>query len=214
MANAPLLAMVVGSLLVGPLLSWAWPAGRAWRAFLDGLSLALVGGLCLLHLAPHALAEGGLPALAAGAVGFLGPALAHRSPGPGRGAWLALGAVAVLVEGWVRDVPDLEAAGLPVYASGRRVSGPDGHAQVRAVNGPVTIGGVVVLGGDVVVADPTGCVCLAADSADEVLDAARRYAQAEEQVVRALREGELLSSAYRHKKSVVDQLRQEVGAKG
>lgn len=140
MAEASLLAMVVGSLLVGPLLSWAWPAGRAWRAFLDGLSLALVGGLCLLHLAPHALAEGGLAALAAGTVGFLGPALAHRSPGPGRGAWLLLGAVAVLFHSAIDGaVLGVSGSALALAVAGHQV--PVGMG-IWALAGRVRIGGL------------------------------------------------------------------------
>ncbi len=92
-----LLALALASLAVGPALAWAWPGGRAWRAFLDGLSLVLVGGLCLLHLAPHAVAEGGLFAVAAGALGFLGPALLHRATGHGPRVWAALGSAAVLL---------------------------------------------------------------------------------------------------------------------
>ncbi len=91
----PLLLLVTGSLVVGPALAWVWPSGKAWRALLDGLSLSLVGGLCLLHLAPHAVLEGGLWSLAAGAIGLVGPALAHRTPG--RRVWLVVAALAVLV---------------------------------------------------------------------------------------------------------------------
>jgi uncharacterized membrane protein YraQ (UPF0718 family) len=97
MSGAGVLAIAVLSLAVGPLLAWAWPAGRAWRGFLDGLSLTLVGGLCLLHLAPNAVAEAGLVAIAAGFVGFLGPALLHRTTSGGATVWALFGAGALLV---------------------------------------------------------------------------------------------------------------------
>jgi uncharacterized membrane protein YraQ (UPF0718 family) len=108
--DGQLLAVAVSSLAVGPALAWIWPAGRAWRAFLDGLSLTLVGGLCLLHLAPHAVAEGGLPALALGAVGFLGPALLHRSTGRGARFWVVASALTILVHS-VIDGATLAVAG-------------------------------------------------------------------------------------------------------
>ena len=88
-AMLPLIAAGVG-LLVGPILSSLSPGSQAWRQAVDGLSLALVGGLCLLHLAPHALEHGGLLALGAGAIGALLPVLAHRA-GHGRDrAWHAI----------------------------------------------------------------------------------------------------------------------------
>jgi hypothetical protein len=42
---------------------------------------------------------------------------------------------------------------------------------------------------------------------DDVLDAARRYAAAEDLVVAAISSGEPLARAYHHKKSIVDELR-------
>ena len=47
----------------------------------------------------------------------------------------------------------------------------------------------------------------AAAMVDDVLDAARRYADAEDLVVQAMRWGETLATAYLHKKSIVDELR-------
>lgn len=96
-----LVALAVLSLAVGPALSWAWPARQGWRSFLDGLSLTLVGGLCLLHLAPHAITEGGLLAMAAGTAGFLGPALVHRVHRGGAWIWVTLGAAAVAVHSFL-----------------------------------------------------------------------------------------------------------------
>ncbi|MBX2802508.1 MAG: permease [Myxococcales bacterium] len=83
-----LLAALV-ALFVGPALLHLGRGSATWRAGIDGLALALVGGLCLLHVGPHALAHGGLAALGALVVGAVLPGLLRRV------SW-TWGAVAVL----------------------------------------------------------------------------------------------------------------------
>ncbi|MEX0846793.1 MAG: RraA family protein [Ilumatobacteraceae bacterium] len=117
------------------------------------------------------------------------------------------GVAGVLVHGWVRDRPDLERLGVPVYASGEQVAGPNGWAQVRGVEIDVRVADTAVASTDHIVADITGVVRVRDGHLDEVLDAARRYAAGEALVAEALAAGEPLSSAYRHKKAVVDELR-------
>lgn len=116
------------------------------------------------------------------------------------------GAVGVLVDGWVRDRSDMRAIGMPVLAAGERVVGPYGTAHLVGVDTTVDVDGVAVASGDVIVIDESGCVRVPADVAPQVLDAASRYAAAEALVAAALAEGELLTSAYRHKKAVVAEL--------
>jgi 4-hydroxy-4-methyl-2-oxoglutarate aldolase len=137
---------------------------------------------------------------------------AEEAPGAVWGELLSMaakqqGAQAALVEGWVRDRSEVEAIGLPMYASGERIAGPGGRAHIVAVGGQVNIGGVAVASDDVVVLDAAGCVRIAGERVHEVLDAARRYAAAEQQVAAALAAGEPLTRAYAHKKSMVDELR-------
>ena len=140
--------------------------------------------------------------------------LAGARPLPGAvfGELLALsaqqrGALGVLVDGGVRDVATLSHIGLPVYSVDRRVAGPGPRAHVTAIDQAVTVGAVRVGVDDVVVADEGGCVRIAAADVDRVIAAASRYAAGEDLVAEALRQGELLSTAYRHKKSIVDELR-------
>lgn len=117
------------------------------------------------------------------------------------------GAVAALVHGAVRDLPDMQRIGLPVYAAEQRVVGPNGRAHVVAVHEPVEIAGTVVEAGDTIVVDASGCVRVAAAEADDVLEAALTYATAESKVVSALEGGAALASAYLHKRSIVTELR-------
>ena len=56
------LLAAVGALLLGPLFLAAAGASNPLRGGLDGFALTVVTGLCLLHLGPHAIEEGGWPA--------------------------------------------------------------------------------------------------------------------------------------------------------
>ena len=122
------------------------------------------------------------------------------------GAASQQGAVGVLVDGWVRDRDDMTAIGLPVLAAGERVVGPNGSAHLLSVGEVVAVDGVCVATGDVIVIDPSGCVRIPADRADDVLDAAARYAAAEVLVAEALAAGEPLAAAYRHKRAMLAEL--------
>ena len=117
------------------------------------------------------------------------------------------GAAAVLVHGAVRDRSAMRVIGLPVYAAGERTVGPNGTAHVVAIGEPVSIDGVTVAAGDAIVADAGGCARVPAAWSSVAMDAARRYADAEERVRAALVAGEPLTSAYRYKSEVVAQLR-------
>src|SRR3954452_15733738 len=64
----------------------------------------------------------------------------------------ARGAAGVLVDAAVRDVEELAALGLPVWARWVRVRGAD-KAQVGALDVPVEVGGARIRPGDVVVLD-------------------------------------------------------------
>ena len=137
---------------------------------------------------------------------------AHAVPGAVWGEILATaakqaGAAVTVLEGWARDVPALASIGLPLYASGLRVNGPNGVAQLTHIGGDVCVAGVSVNDGDFIVADEGGCVRVPQRHFEAIVDAANRYAEGETAVLAALAGGERLATAYRHKKSVVDELR-------
>lgn len=137
---------------------------------------------------------------------------AHTVPGAVWGEILSMaaasmGAEAVLVDGAVRDVDDMTAIGVPVYAAARQLVGPAGRAHVAAIDTEVTVASVAVRAGDMIVTDASGCVRVPCALETEVLDAAIRYAAGEARVVAALASGEPLTSAYLHKAQVVKELR-------
>jgi RraA family protein len=85
------------------------------------------------------------------------------------------GIAGFVIDGLVRDLPDIVPLDLPVFARGTTTLGPL-HRGPGEVNFPVCCGGVVVNPGDVVVADSAGIVIVPSDYAFELilrLDAAR-----------------------------------------
>jgi 4-hydroxy-4-methyl-2-oxoglutarate aldolase len=82
------------------------------------------------------------------------------------------GVAALLVDGAVRDVEELRALGLPIWARYVRAQGAT-KEHVGELDVPVTVGGARVERGDVVVLDADGAVVVEAGRIDDVLAAAR-----------------------------------------
>ncbi|MFC4530759.1 hypothetical protein [Sphaerisporangium dianthi] len=119
-------------------------------------------------------------------------------------AALARGARGLLVEGGVRDVNAHRDLGLPVWALYEATAGPGFDVHVAALGGPVKIGDVTVDESTTIVMDGAGVIAL--PSTDVFADS-YMYADAEENVVAALREGATLAEADRYKEDMVAKLR-------
>jgi regulator of RNase E activity RraA len=89
------------------------------------------------------------------------------------------GEAGAVVDGAVRDIDHSRSIGYPVWSSG--VSPVTGKWRLRtvAVNRPVTIAGVAVRPGDLVVADECGVCFVPHARAAEVLEKARQIEQSE-----------------------------------
>ncbi len=94
----------------------------------------------------------------------------------------ARGVAGLVVDGGVRDVQELRALGLPIWARAISAAGTT-KGGPGWVNTPVVAAGATVRPGDLVVADDDGVVVVPAGAASDVLAKAR---------ARADREGELL----------------------
>ncbi len=81
-------------------------------------------------------------------------------------------AAAILVDGAVRDVDQLRALGLPIWARWIRARGTT-KTTVGTINEPVIIGGATIAPGDIVVLDADGAVVVEAARASAVLEAAQ-----------------------------------------
>jgi regulator of RNase E activity RraA len=73
-------------------------------------------------------------------------------------AWFKLGATGVVTDAGARDTDEVGLEGVPLYLSKKGRGIRPGRNEIESVNRPVTIGGVLVCPGDVVVADGDGVV--------------------------------------------------------
>jgi len=88
----------------------------------------------------------------------------------------------VVVDGAWRDRAEITKARFPVYCRAWQPGGP--HKDVPgSVNVPVTVGGVVVHPGDIIVGDDDGLVVVPRDSADEVIARAQEIRAHEDEVM-------------------------------
>lgn len=76
------------------------------------------------------------------------------------------GVIAVVTDGLVRDVAGIRDVGIPVYACGVSPNSPFKNGP-GGVGVPITIGGVVVAAGDLVVGDADGVVVVPSGRIDE-----------------------------------------------
>ena len=95
---------------------------------------------------------------------------------------MSKGAEGVVVDGAWRDRAEITKARFPVYCRAWQPGGP--HKDVPgSVNVPVTVGGVVVHPGDIMVGDDDGLVVVPRDSADEVIARAQEIRAHEDEVM-------------------------------
>jgi 4-hydroxy-4-methyl-2-oxoglutarate aldolase len=100
------------------------------------------------------------------------------------------GAAAVLVDAAVRDSEELAALGLPVWARWIRSRGAT-KELVGELDVPVAVGGAELRPGDLVVLDADGATVVAAERAEEVLEASLAREGKEAAKRERLRAGEL-----------------------
>lgn len=110
------------------------------------------------------------------------------------------GAVGVVTDGNVRDTDKIEAVGFPAFSLSRRPIDFRGRMRVVATHQSVTLFGVQIAQGDLVMADDDGVVVIPQSHEDEVLALARTRASSESTVLAELLAGETLSTVWaRHK---------------
>jgi regulator of RNase E activity RraA len=89
-------------------------------------------------------------------------------------AMLARNFSGAVIDGGVRDLPQLKKIGFPVYALGPVPSTSVGHYRFGGMNVPVVCDGVPVAPGDIIVADQDGVVVVPRARAAEVLVLAQK----------------------------------------
>lgn len=95
-----------------------------------------------------------------------------------------------VIDGSIRDtaVFDREDFDLPVYARGVTHRGPykEGPGEI---NVPVSIGGMIVNPGDIIIGDEDGVVAVPLDSAEHILQMVKKQEENEETIMKSITDG-------------------------
>jgi 4-hydroxy-4-methyl-2-oxoglutarate aldolase len=102
----------------------------------------------------------------------------------------ARGVAGVLVDGAVRDLDELAAIGLPIWARWVRARGA-AKGEVGKLDVPVVVGGIEIRPGDLVVMDCDGALALPSERAAEVLAPALERAERERALRKRYASGDL-----------------------
>lgn len=96
-------------------------------------------------------------------------------------AWVSKGARGIISNGGIRDTDEIIKQKIPVYLDhmqrGRGIR--PGRNEIESVNKPVTIGGVLIKAGDIIVADGDGVVVVPREHAKKVAEYAREILEAD-----------------------------------
>lgn len=103
----------------------------------------------------------------------------------------------LVIDGCVRDAQDLALVGFPVFSRGLCIRGTGKDRDARGALGePVTIGGVTVARGDLIVGDADGVIAIRHDRIAATLDRAAGRAAKETAIVERLKAGETTLAIY------------------
>ncbi len=99
------------------------------------------------------------------------------------------GIAGLLVDGGVRDWEEQQEFGFPLFS--RHVVPTSGKTRIKveAIGEPITIEGVLIRPGDLIVADGTGVAVIPIERAEEMLEMTRRYAADDDQAMKELAAG-------------------------
>ncbi|QQK45768.1 Ribonuclease E inhibitor RraA/Dimethylmenaquinone methyltransferase [Penicillium digitatum] len=110
----------------------------------------------------------------------------------------ALGIKATVVGGRVRDLKELQATGLPIWARATSTVGSNAEAKAGARDVPVSIGGVPVSPGDIIFCDPLeGVVAIPRELLDQVLELMPKLTRMDEQAKEAVALGMSVTDAFK-----------------
>jgi len=108
---------------------------------------------------------------------------------------VALGIAAVVIDGAVRDCEAIRELGFPMYAAGLNPNGPTKFVPGR-LNHPISIGGVTVNPGDLVVGDADGVTVIERDKAEAMLPLAAEKVAMETKRIADIRSRKALRPAW------------------
>jgi len=108
---------------------------------------------------------------------------------------VALGVAAVVIDGAVRDCEAIRELGFPMYAAGMNPNGPTKFVPGR-LNHRISLGGVSVDPGDLVVGDADGVTVIERDKAAAMLPLAAEKVEMETKRIAAIKSRESLRPAW------------------
>lgn len=103
------------------------------------------------------------------------------------------GLAGIVTNGAVRDLDEMRAIGLPVYAMAISVRGTAKHGQ-GIMSVPVSVGGAVVRPGDIIIGDADGIVVIPVEREQELLTKAAEQKAKEDDKAARIEKGESLAS--------------------
>jgi regulator of RNase E activity RraA len=110
-------------------------------------------------------------------------------------ACVKLGIAGVVIDAAVRDSEELLEMGYPVYSVGTNPNGPTKFVPGR-INHPVSVGGVTVNPGDLVIGDGDGVTIVERDKAPFLLELAAKKVADEQSRIAAIKQGKDLKPAW------------------
>lgn len=162
------------------------PLRAGWRVFARALTVSVPPGDNLaIHAALSVAREGDV--LVVGGEGYLDRALMG---GIMCGQAAALKMAGIVIDGAVRDVAELQAGVLPVFAAGISPAGPTKHGD-GSVFRSVVCGGVTVNPGDWIFGDEDGVVSFSEDERTTLVRAAAQKLEVEHARMAAIKQGDL-----------------------
>jgi regulator of RNase E activity RraA len=99
------------------------------------------------------------------------------------------GVAGLVVDGGVRDLDEIVEFKFPVFSRYVVPTSGKGRIKILSMNTVVTIDGVRVRPGDIIVGDGTGIVCVPIEVAEEVLTLATKYDRQDKQGIEEIRKG-------------------------
>jgi len=99
------------------------------------------------------------------------------------------GVAGLIVDGGVRDLEEIVEFDFPVFARHLVPTTGRTRLKVEAINIPVTVDGVGVNPGDIMIADGTGIVCVPAGAAEKIARLAEEFARNDDAAVVEIRKG-------------------------
>ncbi|MFB9930382.1 RraA family protein [Amycolatopsis halotolerans] len=100
-----------------------------------------------------------------------------------------------VIEGVCRDTHRALSIGYPIYSRGRFMRTGKDRVEVAEERGPVTIGGVTIRHGDILLGDSDGAVAIPRDCEDDVLEVAEMIQTREEAILAAALGGATIAEA-------------------